>query len=85
LAYLPAIAFWVLDGWFLWHERMFRAHYDTVRQQPDPNSDFCMGLSTYKKQVPSWFVTCFSTTLLLFHGIVVAAIFITMLLLLTIG
>ena len=24
LAFLPAIAFWVLDGYFLWQERMYR-------------------------------------------------------------
>lgn len=74
LAYLPAIAFWVLDGYFLWQERMYRKLYDAVRSVEDDKSDFSMNAYKYKDEVASWPGTCFSTTLAIFHGIIVAAI-----------
>ncbi len=74
VAYFPAIAFWVLDAYFLRQERMFRKLYDAVRQQPDPKSDFSMDTSEYKGEVDSWLGTCLSDTLLIFHGVVLAVI-----------
>ena len=44
VAFLPAIAFWGLDGYFLWQERLFRALYDHVRRTEDDYVDY--GLST---------------------------------------
>lgn len=82
LAFLPAIAFWVLDGYFLWQERMYRKLYDAVRAVTDPNSDFSMNAYTYKENVPSWCATCFSTTLGIFHGMVIGAVIIVMVLML---
>ena len=35
LAYFPGFAFWVLDAYFLWQERLFRALYDLVRSLKD--------------------------------------------------
>ena len=32
VAFLPVLAFWGLDGYFLWQERLFRALYDHVRR-----------------------------------------------------
>ena len=78
LAYLPAIAFWVLDGYFLWQERMYRKLYDAVRAKSDPNSDFSMNAYEYRGQVRSWPATCVSTTLLIFHGTVTGAIVLVM-------
>ena len=79
LAFLPAVAFWVLDGYFLWQERMYRKLYDAVRAETEEASDFSMNAYEYKDEVASWPVTCFSTTLLIFHGVVLAAIVIVML------
>ena len=79
LAFLPALAFWVLDGYFLWQERMYRKLYDAVRAETDEAPDFSMNAYEYKDEVASWPATCFSTTLLIFHGMVLAAIVIVML------
>jgi len=76
LAYLPAVAFWGLDGYFLWQERMYRKLYDAVRKEKDAESDFSMNAYVHRGEVPSWLATCFSTTLLMFHGIVVGAVLI---------
>jgi len=74
LAFLPAVAFWILDGYFLRQERMYRKLYDAVRAEDAKDSDFSMDAYDYNDQVPSWPATCVSTTLLIFHGIILAAI-----------
>lgn len=85
LAYLPAVAFWVLDGYFLWQERMYRKLYDAVRQETDPDSDFSMNAYKYKDKVQSWLDTCWSITLRIFHGMIISAIIIVMVLMLIFG
>ena len=37
---VPVLGFWLLDAYYLWQERLFRAEYDRVRQQDD--TDFAM-------------------------------------------
>jgi len=74
LAYFPAIAFWVLDGYFLWQERIFRALYDRVRQMKEEEIDFSMDISKVKGGVSPWSDVILSMTLLLFHGTVVVSI-----------
>ncbi len=85
LAYLPAIAFWVLDGYFLQQERMYRKLYNVERQKSDPESDFTMDASQYKDKVDSWLDTCCSITLGIFHGMIISAIIIVMALMLVFG
>jgi hypothetical protein len=70
LAYFPAIAFWILDAYFLRQECLFRKLYDAVRSLPDAAIDFSMDTTPYVAQVQSWLRTAFSTTLFIFHGIV---------------
>ena len=74
LAYFPAVAFWVLDGYFLHQERLFRALYNHVRRQKEDAIDFSMETSDVKQQVDSWFKVTFSLTLLLFHGVIFGSI-----------
>lgn len=79
LAFLPALAFWLLDGYFLWQERMYRRLYDAVRKEKDPESDFSMNAYRYRGDVDPWLATCISSTLGIFHGMVLAAILIVLL------
>ena len=37
---VPVLGFWLLDAYYLWQERLFRAEYDRVRQQDE--TDFAM-------------------------------------------
>src|SRR6266853_1626382 len=46
IAYLPALMFWALDGYFLSQERRFRALYDHVRKLDESEIDFSMDTST---------------------------------------
>jgi hypothetical protein len=79
LAYFPAIAFWVLDGYFLWQERLFRALYDHVRGLKDEEIDFAMDTSIIKNRAKAWQEMVFSMTLLGFHGTVLASVLLVML------
>lgn len=69
LAFFPILAFWILDGYFLRQERLFRRLYDEVRRPPT-KVDFSMDTRPFKHDVPGWFGTCCSITLGLFHGTV---------------
>lgn len=78
VAYFPACAFWILDGYFLRQEKLFRKLYDYVRSLDEPDIDYSMDTSTYISQVGSWARVTLSNTLLIFHGAVVCSIFIVM-------
>lgn len=79
LAYFPVFAFWILDGYFLWQERLFRALYDHVRSLQEDEIDFSMDTSDLKEIVPSWSAAIFSITLRIFHGTVLGSVVIVML------
>ena len=76
---LPAVLFWILDGYFLWQERLFRQLFEAVRSGKRNKAEdfFTMDASPYLSTTPSWFETAFAigrkkkNTLLLFHGTVV--------------
>ena len=79
VAYFPAIAFWFLDGYFLWQERLFRALYDHVRELEEDDVDFSMDVSAVTSGVNSWSQAILSKTLLIFHGVIIATILFVML------
>lgn len=79
LAYFPAIAFWHLDGYFLWQERLYRKLYDKVRLQDESEIDFSMDTSPVMGEVESWSQVSFSKTLRVFHGAIIGTIFFIML------
>ena len=81
LAYFPAIAFWILDGYFLWQERLFRALYDRVRVLEETEIDFSMDTSIVENALKSWADATFSKTLVLFHWTVIGSILVVMLVL----
>ena len=65
---VPVFGFWMLDAYFLWQERLFRAEYDRVRQQDE--TDFTMNPAQHRDEPKhSWLATFFSVTLVIFYGI----------------
>ncbi len=78
LAYFPAIAFWILDGYFLHQELLFRKLYDRVRALDPSSIDFSMNTSPFTSEVDSWSAVCFSKTLLVFHGTIIGSIIVVM-------
>ncbi len=69
IAYFLLIIFWILDGYFLSQERLFRALYDHVRELNEKEINFSMDIKEYKKDKKnSWLYSMFSSTLLFFYA-----------------
>ncbi len=79
LAYIPAGMFWGLDGYFLALERVYRSHYDRVRQKPPDEIDFSMDTSDIQGGFKEWVSATVSKTLIPFHGALLGAIIVVML------
>ena len=75
LACFPSIAFWCLDAYFLWQERLFRALYNHVRRLDD-NIDYSMDVSNADINGICWVGAFLSKTLIIFHGAVLSSIII---------
>ena len=81
LAYMPVIVFWGLDGFFLWQEQLYHALYDHVRVLKEEDVDFSMSTSRFKTaDGPTWLDATFSKTLVPFHGVLLLAIVVVMVL-----
>ena len=64
--FLPIAGFWILDGYFLWQEQLFRQVYEEIRQQVV--TGFRMDLSKHRgKPKCSWISAIFSITLMIFY------------------
>ena len=72
----PVLGFWILDGYFLWQERLFRQVYEEVRVQSD--TDFRMDVMKHvNKPQCSWLSAVFSVTLVIFYAVEVVFILAT--------
>ena len=72
----PVLGFWILDGYFLWQERLFRQVYDEIRVQSD--TDFKMDVMKHRdKPKCSWWSAVFSVTLVIFYAVEVVFILVT--------
>ena len=68
VAFLPILVFWILDGYFLSQERLFRALYDHVRKLSENEIDFSMNTSEYRKDKRNgWVCSMFSIKLLFLY------------------
>lgn len=62
---IPLIVFWILDGYYLWQERLYRGLYNSVIKKSEDDIDFSMRpLPTNKN---TWIDAVFSKTLILFY------------------
>ncbi len=70
------LVFWVLDGYFLSQERLYRDLYNHVRKLKEEEIDFSMDTSEYKKLKKNTLIySMFSSTLLVFYiPLIVAAV-----------
>lgn len=66
VALFPVIMFWILDGYFLYQERLFRKVYDGVIVKTGDESDFSMNTKPYQTDL-TWSGAFFSPTLNLFY------------------
>lgn len=62
------LVFWILDGYFLSQERLFRALYNHVRKLDEEKIDFSMNTNDFKKYKENTLIyAMFSSTLLVFY------------------
>ena len=79
IAYLPVIAFWILDGYYLYQERLYRKLYGEVRKKRPEDIDFGMNASRFKgEDKATWPESIISITMLLFHGILIVTVIVVM-------
>ena len=79
LAYLPVIAFWVLDGYYLYQERLYRKLYGRVRIIDASDIDFDMNATGFKGEDGcTWVDSILSKTMILFHGILISTVIVVM-------
>jgi len=78
LAFFPAIAFWVLDAFYLRQERLFRILYDDIRVKNEETiqseGPFSMNTKPIEDKVESLRDTMFSPTLKLFYIMIILTI-----------
>ena len=68
---IPVIGFWILDGYFLWQERLFRKVYDDIRKQETTDFD----MKPTSKKSCSFSCSMFSVTLIVFYMIEITFVF----------
>jgi hypothetical protein len=76
-AFIPCIAFWFLNGYFLDQERRFRCVYDYVRKRPANETDFSLETHLGMSQTSGAISAIFSKTLLLFYGAILLTILVS--------
>jgi hypothetical protein len=76
VALLPIILFWILDGFFLFQERLYRSLYDETRLKKEEEIDFSMNTSNYMGGRNNWLRAMFSKTLILLYFSLIIFIFI---------
>jgi hypothetical protein len=78
IAYFLIFIFWILDGYFLSQERLFRALYKHVSKLNEKDIDFSMNTSEFKKDAKNtWLSSMFSFTLLVFYLALLGATLLT--------
>lgn len=78
IAYLPVPVFWLLDGYYLWQERLFRALYDRIRVTPPESIDFSMKTDDFVGGKNAWSRCILSRALLIFYPSLIAMMLVIM-------
>jgi hypothetical protein len=67
ISIIPLIIFWILDGYFLWQERMFRELYKEIAAKNENEIDYQMNIAPYNNDRNTWIKCIFSKTLNVFY------------------
>lgn len=68
VALLPVLTFWILDGYFLWQERLFRELYKKIAIiENEKQIDYQMEVKQFNKGINTWRKSMFSITLKMFY------------------
>lgn len=78
VAYVPLVAFWILDGYFISKDRQYVQHFEHVRQLSEDAVDFSMSTEKFKTGRNTWIAGIFSKTLIPFYGVLVVLCLVVM-------
>jgi hypothetical protein len=67
VSFIPLIVFWILDSYYLWQERLFRAVYNHVATLDEDKVDFSMDTSAFVGGRNTWKSAMKSTTIRTFY------------------
>jgi hypothetical protein len=76
IPYIPVIVFWILDGYYLFQERLYRRLF--LEASKGQASSFDLDASRFEGEKRTWLCSMFSTTSLLFHGVLLATVILVM-------
>lgn len=74
IGYFAVFMFWILDGYYLYQERLFRKLYENVRANLEGSSDFSMKTNEFEGSEATWACSILSKTMIIFHGILFISI-----------
>jgi hypothetical protein len=75
LALIPIVMFWLLDGYFLFQERLYREIYDVVRVKSENDVDFLLSTESrrsWSKSVHAMFAPIQIIFYLVLAGVILA-------------
>ncbi|KOG34487.1 hypothetical protein [Streptomyces resistomycificus] len=75
VSFLPVLAFWLLDGYFLYQERLFRRLYDRVRRQDTSVEPFEMKVAPGREEAGVLRAAVSPTLSGFYGGLVLALVF----------
>lgn len=78
IAFIPALFFWFLDGFFIRQERLFIKLYEHVTILENNEINFSMKTDKFQKDAGSWFKAVTSKTLLIFYLPIIGVILIAL-------
>jgi len=81
IAFVPWFVFWCLDAYFLCLERLYRKLYDWLIKNRLKTDEYLldMNIDRFRKELPCIIQTFFSKTLVLFYGLLLIIILVTVL------
>lgn len=74
LAFIPLLAFWAIDAFYLQSERKFKELYNRVRLKKDEEIDFDLDISGIVTDKTGYWVCVFSNTEAWFYGTIAGAV-----------
>ena len=75
VTFVPIVAFWGLDGYYLWQERKYRALFNHVRQHGHEDMQYNLEPDTSPEaEKEHWLCAVFSRTLSAFYGTTLATV-----------
>jgi hypothetical protein len=67
ISVIPIVLFWILDGFYLFKERLYRRLYEKVRKLTENEIDFEMNTRKFIVGRNTWIRSIFSRTLTIFY------------------